>query len=757
MKKATINVEGMHCASCQMNISKSLSKVPGIKNMNVQLMNKKAFVDYEGELDEKAVKKAVESVGNYKIRSIEYENSDSNVPETKSNSKEMDMNNSEMKNMEKHGMIMDEKGEMQMSGNAEQSEIDMWKRKLIWSWIITIPAAFLMFSKELFGIQIFGNVLNTAIILAISFPVIFIIGFGTLKGGFKGVFRGYFNMDLLIALGTVLSYATGILIFFIPVENYAGVGAMIMAIFVTGKFIEAKARGRAGSEIKKLLELGAKNAVVLRGKEEVTIPISEIKLGDVMIVKPGEKIPTDGTIVKGESSVDESMVTGESIPKDKKVGDAVIGATVNQDGILYVKATKIGKDTFLSNIIKLVEQTQGSKVPIQELADKITNVFVPAVLGISVLAFLGWAFIGGDVAKALAISIAALVIACPCALGLATPTALTVSAGMGAKKGILIRKGEAIQTMKQITTIVLDKTGTLTKGKPEVANVYSGKIKKDYLLEIAASLEKQSEHPIAKAIVDYAKLKRYREVKNFKIIRGKGIEGKLGSKEVFIGNVKSMEERKISLAGFESKIAEFENSGNAIMVVAENKKILGIIGVADSLKEDSVDSIKKLKDLGLRPVMITGDNEATAKAIAKQAGIDDVFANSLPEDKAKRIKELQDKGEMVAFVGDGINDAPALKQANVAIAMGTGTDIAIETGDIVLTNGSLEGVVKAVNLSKATFRKIKQNLFWAFIYNTVAIPVAVAGLLHPIFAEMAMAFSSISVVANANLLRRSKI
>ena len=737
MKKAIVHVEGMHCASCQINLSKSLSKVPNVKKADAQLLANKAYLDYEGELDENAVKRAVEKVGNYKVTNIEYESQNAD-------SEKKEIPEGKMQGMEHH-----------MSGGAEQSEIDMWKRKLVWSWLITVPAAFIMFSKEIFGIQIFSGIWNAIILLVISFPVV--IGFQTLKGGFKGVFSGYFNMDLLIALGTILAYATGILTFFIPIEDYAGVAAMIMAIFVTGKFIEATARGRAGSEIKKLLELGAKNAIVLREKEEIQIPVSEIKVGDIMIVKPGEKIPADGTIVKGESSVDESMVTGESIPRDKVKGDNVIGATVNQDGILYVKATKVGKDTFLSNIIKLVEQTQGSKVPIQELADKITNIFVPSVLGIAVLAFLSWTFIGGDAAKALAIAIASLVIACPCALGLATPTALMVGSGMGAKKGILIRKGEAIQTMKQITTIVLDKTGTLTKGKPEVANVYSGKTNEKYLLEIAASLEKQSEHPISKAIVKYANLKRYREVKNFKIIRGKGVEGKLGTKHILMGNKKLMEERKISLADFESQIRKFENSGNTIMVVAENKKVLGIIGVADSLKEDSVEALKQLKELGLKTVMITGDNEATAKAIAQKVGIEDVIADTLPEDKAKKIKELQNNGEFVAFVGDGINDAPALKQANVGIALGTGTDIAIETGDIVLVNGSLRGVVSAVKLSKATFGKIKQNLFWAFIYNTIAIPVAVAGLLHPVFAEIAMAFSSISVVANANLLRRKRI
>ena len=742
MKKAIVNIEGMHCASCQINISKSLSKVKGIKNANVQLMQKKAFIDYSGELNESAVKKAIEKVGNYKMLNISYD--DSSVDHKMHG----DMN--------MPGMEMDSEGNMRMKGDAEKSEINMWRKKLIWSWAITIPAAFLMFSREIFGIHIFGNILNSIILLLISFPVIFVIGWNTLKGGFKGVFHLYFNMDLLIALGTILAYLTGIATFFIPIENYAGVAAMIMAIYVTGKFIESKARGRAGAEIQKLLELGAKKARVIRDKIEIEIDASEIKLGDIMIVKPGEKIPTDGKITKGESSVDESMVTGESLPVDKKIDDLVIGATINQDGILYVEATKIGKDTFLSNIIKLVEESQGSKVPIQELADKITNIFVPSVLVISLLTFLGWTFFGSGAAHAIAVAIAVLVIACPCALGLATPTVLTVASGMGAKRGILIRKGEAIQTMKRVNTIVLDKTGTITKGKPEVVDFYS-EIPEKTFWEIAGSIEKQSEHALSTAIVKHANLKKYKSVENFKVIRGFGVQGIIGTKKILIGNKKLMDENKIDTSKFDEKITKFQSSGNSVMIVSQDKSVLGVIAVADAPKENSVEISKRLKSLGLKTVMITGDNEITAKSISKKVGIDEYIAEVLPQDKAKRIKELQDKGNFVAFVGDGINDAPALKQANVAIAIGTGTDIAIETGDIILTNGSLDGIIKAINLSKATFSKIKQNLFWAFIYNTIAIPVAVLGFLHPIFAEMAMAFSSVSVVTNANLLRRKKI
>jgi Cu+-exporting ATPase len=645
----------------------------------------------------------------------------------------------------------------------EEKEILRWKRRLIWGLSLTIPIIFLMYVLPLiFGEMIFPEKTMLLFSLALAFPVIFVVGFSTLKSGFKGFVSFYFNMDSLIALGTVVAYFTGIMQFVLPVSDYSGVAAMIMAIFITGKYIESRARGRAGQEIRKLLELGAKNARVLRNGEEIEIPVSEIKIEDVMIIKPGEKIPTDGVVIKGESSVDESMVTGESLPADKIKGSNVIGATINQDGILYVKATKIGKDTFLAHIIELVEEAQGSKIPIQKLADKITNIFVPTVLGLAIFTFIGWS-IFGNVSSAFGSAIAVLVISCPCALGLATPIALTVGSGMGAKRGILIRKGEAIQTMKNVKIILFDKTGTITKGKPEVINVeFSKDIKEKDFLEIAGSLEKLSEHPLSKAIVNYANLKNYKSVKNFKILRGRGVEGNISGEKYLIGNKKLMDEMKINLKIFSGRIEEYEENGKTTMILASDKKkkALGLIAVADSVKEDSLKALRYLHKKGYYTVMITGDNERTAEAIARDVGIKKVIANVLPEDKSEEVKKLQKKlgeGNFVAFVGDGINDAPALKQANVGIAMGTGTDIAIEAGDIVLTKGSLTGVCQAIELSKATFRKIKQNLFWAFAYNIIAIPLAVAGVLHPVVAEIAMAASSITVVANANLLRRKKI
>lgn len=739
MKKYTINIEGMHCAACATNTERSLKKVEGIKDARVNILSKKGYIQCDDSVTEKQICDAVARPG-FKVSNIEQE-------ESKEASK-MNMT------PEEHKMMKESEHEHH-HGKIEANEISSWKKKMIYVWIMTIPIAFLMYSEKLFGLRLFDETTMSWVILLLAFPIIFIWGFETIKSGVRGFVSLYFNMDSLIMLGTVVAYLTGIINFFLPgIANYSGISSMIMAFFITGKYIESKARGKASEEIKKLLEFGAKKARVLRNNQEIEIEVSDIKINDILIVKPGEKIPTDGVIIKGASSVDESMITGESMPQEKNKNDTVIGSTINQDGILYVKATKIGKDTFLAHIIKLVEEAQGSKVPIQEMADKITNVFVPTILLISLLTFINWTFIAGA-SKALGIAISVLVIACPCALGLATPTALMVSSGIGAKKGILIRKGEAIQTMKEIKIIVFDKTGTITKGKPEVREIYS-KVNENYLLEIAASLENLSEHPIAKAIVEKAKLKKYLAVKNFKIIRGKGIQGSIGKKQMIIGNTRLIIDEKISLKTFTEKIEEFEKLGYTVMVVSENKKAIGIIGVADAIKEDSTKAPSLLKLNGFRTIMLTGDNETTAKAIAKQAGINEVIANVLPEEKEQKIKELQKQG-MVAFVGDGINDAPALKQSNVGIAMGTGNDIAIESGDIVLTNGSLTGVVSSITLSKATFKKIKQNLFWAFAYNTIAIPVALLGLLNPVVAEIAMALSSITVVTNANLLKNTKI
>ena len=741
-KKAKIAIEGMTCVNCSNHVEKSLSKLQGVKNINVNAVMNNATLEAEDNISEEQLKAAVKDAG-YDPVSVEFEedsSSDSSNSSKKSNLSETP-NPSEKPKTSKKKKIND---------------AQKWFTKLVGTWTLTAIIMIVMYFPKLFGISLIPMGTMAAVMLILSFPILFYFGFSTIKKGFRGFLKLNFSMDSLIALGTIIAFSTGILSFFMSITDYSGVSGMIMTIFITGKYIEDKAKGRATSEIKKLLQLGAKKATILKNGEEMEVNIAEVQLGDIIIVKPGEKIPTDGEVTEGESSVDESMVTGESLPVEKTVKSTVIGATINQDGVLYIKATKIGKDTFLANIIKLVEEAQGTKVPIQKLADKVTNIFVPIILIIALLTFLGWQFLTPvGLGRSLGIAISVLVIACPCSLGLAVPISLTVGAGMGAKKGILIRKGEAIQTMKQIKTVVFDKTGTITKGKPEVSDVYSI-INEQKLFEIAGSLEKLSEHPVAKAIVKKANLNKYSEVKNFKTIRGKGLEGNIKGKKYIIGNDTLIKENKISLKGFEDKISEFEDKGQTTMIVAEGKKIIGIISVADTIKKDSVLAISKLNNQGYRTVMITGDNEKTAQAIAKQVGIKEVISRVLPEDKSKKVKELQRKG-MVAFIGDGINDAPALKQANVGIAIGTGTDIAIEAGDIVLAKGSLMGVVQGISLSKATFSKIKQNLFWAFFYNIVAIPLAISGVLSPVIAEIAMAASSITVITNANLLRRKRI
>jgi Cu+-exporting ATPase len=555
---------------------------------------------------------------------------------------------------------------------------------------------------------------------------------------------------------------------------------MIMAFHLTGRYIEETAKGRASQAIRKLLELGAKTARVLRDGLEVEIAIEQVQAGDVMVIRPGEKVPTDAVVVQGESAIDESMATGESMPVNKRPGDELIGATVNQEGLLKAKATRVGKDTFLAQVIKLVEEAQGSKVPIQEFADRVTSVFVPVIIGIAALTLLVWllgsglmqplvqagSFLPwvnpdlGIVTLAIVSMVAVLVIACPCALGLATPTALMVGSGMGAEHGILIRSGEAIQTFKDVRVVVFDKTGTITKGKPEVTDVVVGEgFDASAVLRAAASVERGSEHPLGRAIVERAEARELSlvEPQSFRAERGKGVSATIDGVEVLVGSRRLMAEHNIDPKPMESAMERLEEEAKTAMLVAIDGVLAGVVAVADTLKEDSANAIRELRDMGLETAMITGDNRRTGEAIARRVGIDHVLAEVLPDGKVAEVQKLQEQFGMVAFVGDGINDAPALKQANVGIAIGTGTDIAIEASDVTLVRGELTGVVEAVNLSRATFRKIKQNLFWAFFYNVFMIPLAIVGWMHPALAEIAMATSSITVVTNANMLRRVEI
>lgn len=744
-EKITFKIGGMTCASCAATVEKALNKANGVYKANVNIASEKAVIEYNPTILYKESFRDIITATGYEIIGIEGDKI----------------------------TVVDENEELK---KVQEAKVKMWG-----TWAFTIPIILWMVPEMFFGIVWPDRIIFNLGMIILAFPPLFIYGRKTFITAYKAVSHGGSNMDVLIAIGTGAAFLTGPAVFFTPIANYAGVAAMIMAFHLTGRYIEETAKGRASQAIKKLLELGAKTAKIIVDGEEKEIPIEEVQPGDIMLVKPGEKIPTDGEIIKGTTSIDESMATGESMPVEKTVGDEVIGATVNQNGLIIVKATKIGKDTFLSQVIKMVEEAQGTKVPIQVFADKITGIFVPTVLIIAAMTLILWLIfpdnfrsIGlwsqsflpwvnpslGTFTLAIFATIAVLVIACPCALGLATPTALMVGSGIGAENGVLIRKGEAIQTMKDVHTIVFDKTGTITKGQPEVTDLIPIKdYSEEKLFQIAASVESGSEHPLGAAIVKGAKERNIEiePIDKFGAITGKGVKAKIEDKEVLVGSRRLMEEAGIDISNMEGEMQRLEEEAKTAMLVAFEGQLKGIVAVADGLKEDSVLAISELRELGLKAAMITGDNKRTAHAIARKVGIDHVVAEVLPEGKVNEILKLQDKFGIIAMVGDGINDAPALTQANVGIAIGTGTDIAIESSDITLIRGDLSAVVTAVKLSRATFKKIKQNLFWAFIYNAIAIPIAIVGLLHPVIAEIAMATSSISVVTNANLLRRINV
>lgn len=798
--KTTLDITGMHCASCVKLVSRALKKVPGVTDTQANYATNKAYVEHDGELDLVKAKQEVEAIG-YGLRE-------------KATAFEVD---------------------------PALVELNHAKRRMQIAWGFAAPIALWMVWEMIAGAWPSEMVFNLGIILLSLIPL-FGPGIPTLTTGFKALTKRVANMDTLIALGTSVAFITGPLSLLLKgaIDNYAGVGAMIMAFHLTGRFVEARAKGKASQAIKRLLELGAKTARVLRPSSvipteaggrvegsdssnsgdkrslngvypersrgtrddnliEVEIPVEQLRTNDVMVIKPGEKIPTDGAIIEGASSIDESMATGESLPISKKVGDNVLGATINQEGLLKVKVTKVGENTFLAQVIKLVEEAQGTRIPIQEFADRVTSYFVPVILMIAIATvtlwlafpqelgtvamvfkpFLPWMMRAGfasPVSQALFAGIAVLVIACPCALGLATPTALMVASGMGAEHGILIRKGAALQTMKDIKAVVLDKTGTITKGKPEVTDViptHNSPNSPSYLkrglggvteiLRIAASAEQGSEHPLAKAVVNKAKAENIilSPVTDFQAIAGGGITASVDGKSILIGTLKLLDAHHIRLISPIRPIRpieSLESQGKTVVHVAIDGHYDGSIAIADTVKDDSREAIGQLTKMGYDVYMITGDNQRTAEAIAEKVGIpkQNVLAHVLPDQKVTKVKELQQKYP-VAFVGDGINDAPALTQADVGIAMGTGTDIAIESGDIILVRGQLSLIVSAIKLSKAAFSKIKQNLFWAFAYNVLAIPLAFLGLLHPVIAEAAMASSSVTVVSNANLLRKTKL
>ncbi|MGO1470129.1 MAG: copper-translocating P-type ATPase [Tissierella sp.] len=593
--------------------------------------------------------------------------------------------------------------------------------------------------------------------LILATPVQFIIGYRFYNGAYKALRGGGANMDVLIAMGTSAAYFYSVYNLFAGVhEYYFEASATIITLILLGKTFEAVAKGKTSEAIKKLMGLQPKTATIFKDGQEKVIDIDDLNIGDIVVVKPGEKVPVDGVIVEGTSSLDESMITGESVPIDKEVDDKVIGATINKFGAFKFKATNIGKDTVLSQIIKLVEDAQGSKAPVQRLADKISGIFVPVVIGIALLTFLVF-FLGfKDFNTGLINAVAVLVIACPCALGLATPTAIMVGTGKGAENGILIKSGEHLERIHEMDTIIFDKTGTITKGEPEVTDVLSfNEFDEDEILRIAASVEKASEHPLGQSIVKYGeeKLGSIVSAENFAAVPGKGLKADFEGKNILIGNRKLMNDNSIDIKDKESELAKLETEGKTAMLLSINSKLSGIIAVADTIKETSAKAIKELQDMGLTVYMITGDNERTAKAIADEVNVDNILADVLPENKAEKVEALKKEGKHVGMVGDGINDAPALAAANVGFAIGTGTDVAMEAADITLMRGDLEGVVTAIRLSHRTMKTIRQNLFWAFFYNSVGIPFSALGFLNPMVAGAAMAFSSVSVVTNSLRLK----
>ena len=742
VEKVLLPIQGMTCASCVNRVEKALSSLKGVVHASVNFATERASVEYiPEEVMIRDLKKVVQEAG-YQVLEV----------------KEEDV--------------------VERERIAREKELTRLKWKFIIGAILLVPILILMYGASLLEKWMgLSREVNFFIQFLLATPVQFWVGRQFYVGFWKATKHKTSDMNTLIAVGTSAAYFYSLIATFLPhlfmvkglmLDVYFDTSAAIVVLILLGRFLEARAKGKTSEAIKKLIGLQPKTARVIRNGNEVDIPVGEVSLGDIVVVRPGEKIPVDGIVREGYSSIDESMVTGESLPVEKKAGDTVIGATINKTGTFKFEATKVGKDTVLAQIIRLVQEAQGSKPPIARMVDVIASYFVPIVIAIAIVTFLVWYFFGPHPALTYAFLnfVAVLIIACPCALGLATPTSIMVGTGKGAENGILIRGAEALETAHQLNTIVLDKTGTLTRGEPSVTDIIESEgFTKKEILTLAASAERGSEHPLGEAIVKKAKEEDLDllDAKDFQAIAGQGIEATINSKRVLLGNVRLMEEKKVFLNGLSEKAELSSNEGMTPMFLAVEEKAVGIIAVADTLKENSKEAIEALHRMGLEVVMLTGDRERTAKAIANQIGIDRVLAEVLPEMKAEEVKRLQAEGKKVGMVGDGINDAPALAQADVGIAIGTGTDVAMESSDITLIGGDLRGVVTAIALSKATIRNIKQNLFWAFAYNTILIPVA-AGvlfpffgiLLNPIFAAGAMAFSSVTVVTNALRLRKFK-
>jgi Cu+-exporting ATPase len=731
-EKIVLQIGGMSCINCAKSIEKALSNKEGVYNATINFATEKLTVEYNSEqISVAGIKKTVQDVG--------------------------------------YQVIEPKKTMDDAEGEARKRHVRRLKYLLTASIVLTIPILILMWLQPLPMQQ------NNILMFILATPVQFIVGWTFYIGAYKGLRNKTANMDTLIAMGTSTAWIYSTIVTFAPgifpsAAVFFDTATMIMSFILLGKLLDAIAKGRTSEAIRKIMGLQAKIARVIRDGVEQEIPVEDVQVGDIVVVRPGEKIPVDGVVTEGYSAVDEKVITGESIPVEKKGGDQVVGATMNKTGSLKFKATKVGKDTVLAQIISMVEDALSSKAPVQRLADVASGYFVPAIILTATLSALAWYFLTGvGFIFALTVFIAVLIVACPCALGLATPTAIMVGVGKGAENGILIKSGEALETAHNLKAVVFDKTGTLTKGEPEVTDISpigaSKPLSEEQILQFAAMAEKNSEHPLGAAIVKTAMERgiQVEEPESFNAIPGHGVEITDHGKRILLGNRKLMETNGINITALEDAMKHLEEEGKTAMLLAVDNQPAGLIAVADTLKEHSTEAVKTLQQMGLEVIMITGDNQRTAKAIARQVGVNRVLAEVLPSEKAAEIKRLQGEGKVVAMVGDGINDAPALAQANIGIAVGSGTDVAMETGDIVLIKNDLRDVVVAIQLSRATMRKIRQNLFWAFFYNIVLIPLAAGAfypILHvlfdPVYAAAAMASSSVTVVTNASLLRRFK-